>query len=180
MDLKRLGAIDHCLRHLTTAVSTARLYSLEHKQVKKLCKMAHACLLEAMGGESAMSLLRVDEQLAIDEHPLGRSMYIERFARLLKTHGIGHIKFLRNVSAEELYGLVASLTGTEKVAHSSENLRLGQVEVRHRANLGRPGGGPPAHAAGPAGGAHAAGFENGGGTRSSLPSCAGRASTATC
>ena len=137
MDLNRLGAIDQCLRHLTTAVSNAKLYSVEHTQVNKLCKMAHSSLLEAMGVDSAMSLLRVDEQLAVDEHPLARSMYIQRFARLLKLNGIGHIKFLHNVSAAELHGLVTSLSGSGKISHSSENLRLGQVEVRHRTNSGK-------------------------------------------
>jgi HD-GYP domain-containing protein (c-di-GMP phosphodiesterase class II) len=137
MILKHLGEIDQCLRHLTTAVSTAKLYSAEHMQVKKLCKMAHSALLEAMNGKSTMSLLRVDIQLAIDEQPLNRSMYIEHFARLIKMNGIGHIKFLRNISAEELYGLVISLSGPQKVAHSSENLRLGQVEVRHRSKPDR-------------------------------------------
>ncbi len=90
-----------------------------------------------MGNKSAMSLLRVDEQLAIDEQPLDRSLYNERFARLLKQGGIGHVKFLRKISTEELQGLVASLAGREKVTHSSDNLRLGQVEVRHRASPGR-------------------------------------------
>lgn len=132
MDLKRLNAVDHGLRHLTTAVSTAKLYSVNHEQVKKLCRMAQTCLQEALGGTQSLSLMRVDEQLAVDEHPLGRSMYVERFARLLKLNGIGHIKVLRDVGAEELHALVGSLAGPEKVTHSSENLRLGQVEVRHR------------------------------------------------
>ena len=141
---RQLGrSIDQFLRHLATAVSTARLYSLEHTQVKKLCQMAHSGLLEVMAGEGAMSLLRVDEQLAIDEQPLGRTLYNERFARLLKLSGIGHIKFLRNITAEELHTLVGSLAGREQVAHSSENLRLGQVEVRHRRMPGKSPAEPP-------------------------------------
>jgi hypothetical protein len=84
-----------------------------------------------------MSLLRIDEQLAINEQPLNRSMYVERFARLLKKNGIGHIKFLRNISDEELHELIVSLSGFKKVTNSSENLRLGQIEVRHRSNLGQ-------------------------------------------
>ena len=141
MDMNRLRAIDQCLRHLSTAISTSKLYSVEHNQVKNLCKMAHASLLEAMAAESGMSLMRVDEQLAIDEHPLDRSMYIERFARLLKLNGIGHVKFARNLSVEELHAFVVSLSGFEKVAHSSENLRLGQIEVRHRSIRGGSGAG---------------------------------------
>lgn len=132
MDLNRLNALDHCLRHLTTAISTAKLYSTEHKQVKKLCRMAHGSLLTAMNGEASLSLIRVDEQLAVEEHPLERSMYIERFARLIKIKGIGHIKFLRELTPEELHALLITLSGSGRIAQSSENLRLGQVEVRHR------------------------------------------------
>lgn len=143
MDLNRLGAVDQGLRHLTTAVSTAKLYSVNHEQVNKLCKMAHSCLQEALGGVNSLSLMRVDEQLAVDEHPLGRSMYVDRFARLLKLKGIGHIKIVRHVREEELHALIANLAGSEKVIHSSENLRLGQIEVRHRSTRGSSVGGQP-------------------------------------
>lgn len=132
MDLSRMNAVDQSLRHLTTAISTAKLYSAEHKQVKKLCRLAHSSLLEAMGNEGGLSLIRVDDQLAVDEHPLDRSMYIERFARLMKMSGIGHIKLTRNVNIEEVHALLVSLSGSGKVSQSTENLRLGQIEVRHR------------------------------------------------
>ena len=139
MDLNRLNAAGHCLRHLTTAISTSKLYSAEHKQVKKLCRMAHSSLLDAIGGQESLSLIRVDEHLAVDEHPLERSMYIERFARLIKMSGIGHLKFFRNVTFDELHALLNSLAGSGKVTHSSENIRLGQVEVRHRSARGGAG-----------------------------------------
>lgn len=144
MDLNRLNSVDHCLRHLTTAISTSKLYSAEHKQVKKLCRMAHSSLLDAIGGQESLSLIRVDEHLAVDEHPLERSMYIERFARLIKMSGIGHIKFSRNVTLDELHALLNSLAGSGKVTHSSENIRLGQVEVRHRSVRGGAGAGQKA------------------------------------
>ena len=147
MRLDRVSAIDQCLRHMNTAISTAKLYSIEHKQVKKLSGMAHSCLLEAMGGESGLSVMRVDEQLAMDEHPLERSMYVDRFARLIKNKGIGHVKFARNISEEELYALITSLASAEKVSLSSENVRLGQVEVRHRAHRGSSSGGQSARSA---------------------------------
>lgn len=132
MNFHHLGSMDHCLRHLVTAISTAKLYSTNHQQVKKLCQMSHASLLEAMETQNAISLKRVDEQLAVNEHPMNRTMYIERFARILKKKGIGHIKFLQNVSTSELNRLISDLAGAEKVIKSSDNIRLGQVEVRHR------------------------------------------------
>ena len=140
MRLNQLSAIDQCLRHMTTAISTAKLYSIEHKQVKTLCRKALSCLQEAMGEESSLSVMRVDEQLAMNEHPLERSMYVDRFARLIKKKGVGHIKFVRNVSDEELYALITSLASSEIVSHSSENVRLGQVEVRHRTHRGNNSG----------------------------------------
>ena len=83
MELSRLNVIEHCLRHLTTATSTSRLYSPDHIQVKKLCQMAQSSLQQALVTETSLSLMRVDEQLAVDEHPLARSMYIDRFAKLI-------------------------------------------------------------------------------------------------
>ena len=132
MNLKPLPTINHCLRHLTTAVSTAKLYSAEHLQVKKLCLLAHSSLQKAMSGQESLALMRVDEQLAINEQPLGRSLYVNRFARLLKANGIGHITFRKDVSVEELLTLVSSVISSKKVVRSTENLRLGQVEVRYR------------------------------------------------
>lgn len=146
MNQQILGGNDQFLRHLATAVSTARLYSAQHGQVRKLCQMACSGLRSAMNGKSVMSLMRVDEQLALDEQPLARTLYNERFARLLKLSGIGHIKFLGDIRVDELQALVSSLAGREQVALSSDNLRLGQVEVRHRSSPGKPNPVTPAGA----------------------------------
>lgn len=127
------------LRHLATAVSTAKLYSEQHTQVKKLCQMARTNVLAAMSDKNSVSLLRVDEQLALDEQPLDRTLYNTRFALLLKRSGIGYLKILRNVSTEEIQTLVGNLTGRSQVISSSENIRLGQVEVRHRRKPGKSG-----------------------------------------
>ena len=51
---------------------------------------------------------------------------------MLKTRGIGHVKFLREVSVEELQGLIGALARRDATVHSSDHLRLGQVEVRYR------------------------------------------------
>ncbi len=131
MDLTRMKVMDQALRHITTAVSTAKLYSPGHQQVVWLAKQSHGCLMEALAGDAAISLKRVDEQLAIEGYPLTRTMYIDRFARLIKQRGIGHLKFCQGLTDREIHDLVAALAGTEKVIESSANVRLGQVEVRH-------------------------------------------------
>lgn len=136
MDLTRMKVMDQALRHLTTAVSTARLYSSTHPQVLWLAKQANGCVKEAMAGESAISLKRVDEQLAIEGCPLTGTMYIDRFARLIKQRGVGHIKFCQGLADQEVHALIAALAGSARVIEGSTNLRLGQVEVRHFAETG--------------------------------------------
>lgn len=132
MNSDQLLAINQCLRHLTTATSTAGLYAPDHPQVARLCQQAHAELARGMAGRVEVSLLRVDDQLAVEGQPLDRTLYTERFARLLKRRGIGHLKFTSGIAVEELTSLSASLIGTQTAMLSSPNLRLGQVEVRHR------------------------------------------------
>lgn len=132
MNIDHLMAMDQCLRHLTTAASTAGLYAPGHPQVLRLCRQAHGELIRAMAGETDLSLLRIDDQLAVNGQPLDRTLYAERFALLLKRRGIGHLKFTAGIDVEELLHLVCGLVGSQRTMHSTEHLRLGQVEVRHR------------------------------------------------
>ncbi len=132
MNSDQFLAINQCLRHLTTATSTAGLYAPDHPQVARLCQQAHEELVRGMAGRAEVSLLRVDDQLAVEGQPLGRTLYTERFALLLKRRGIGHLKFTSGIAVEELTSLSATLIGAQTAMLSSRNLRLGQVEVRHR------------------------------------------------
>lgn len=132
MNQVRANAMDQCLRQLSTAVSTASLYSPGHRQVTRLCAGAHGSLGVALGEDHGVSLMRVDDQLAVEGQPLDASLYIDRFARMLRLHGIGHVKFLKEITVEELQELVAALSRREASVHSSTHLRLGQVEVRYR------------------------------------------------
>jgi len=132
VNLDQIQALGQCLRHLTTAASTVSLYAAEHPQVRKYCREAHAELLRALGSQDGLSLLRVDDQLAVEGHPLERSLYAERFALLLKRSGIGHLRFLRGVEEVELLALASGLVGKQSSLRSSQHLRFGQVEVRHR------------------------------------------------
>jgi len=132
MNSDQILAVNQCLRHLTTATSTAGLYAPDHPQVVRLCQLAHKELVRGMFGKEHLSLLRVDDQLAVEGQPLERTLYTERFATLLKRRGIGHLKFTNGISVDELKALSAGLIGTQTVMLSSLHLRLGQVEVRHR------------------------------------------------
>ena len=132
MNPTHVEVMDQCIRYLTTAVSTASLYNAEHQQVLRLCGNAHEKLGEFLAEKNELSLMRVDDQLAVDGQPLVASLYIDRFARLLKMRGIGNVKFLSKVTVQELQGLVGALARRDETVCSSDHLRLGLVEVRHR------------------------------------------------
>ncbi len=132
MSGEQFQAITQCLRHLTTATSTAGLYAPGHPQVVRLCQQAHAELVRGMAEKAELSLLRVDDQLAVDGQPLERNLYTERLAQLLKRRGVGHVKFVSGIEVEELQALAGGLFGSQLGMQSSRHLRLGQVEVRHR------------------------------------------------
>lgn len=132
MNSVQFQAINQCLRHLTTATSTAGLYALDHPQVVRLCEQAHTALLSGMEGLEELSLLRIDDQLAVDGQPLERNLYTDRLALWLKRRGVGHLKFIKGIASDELQALTAALAGAPSGMQSSRHLRFGQVEVRHR------------------------------------------------
>lgn len=138
MNRERIKAMDQCVRHLATAVSTASLYGQGHQQVLRLCSNAHDRLRIALAEDAGVSLLRVDDQLAVENHSLEASIYADRFARMLKTCGIGHVKFLQDVTIEELQKMVSAVARRDATVRSSDHLRFGQVEVRYR--VGSVGG----------------------------------------
>lgn len=132
MSQVRIKEMDQCVRHLATAVSTTGLYGHGHQQVLRLCGNAMASLENSLGEEASVSLKRVDDQLAVENQALYPSIYADRFSRMLKSCGVGHLKFMKGLTIEELQQLVGSLARRDARLLSSEHLRLGQVEVRYR------------------------------------------------
>ncbi len=133
MSADRRQALQHFMRHLAAAVSTAGLYPISHSQVKNLCRLALASLAEAIGSDTEMKIIRIEDELVADGLPLERSMYAARLAGMLKSGGVGHLRIRRQVAEHELLSLIESLAKKGKGGNelcSSENIRLGQVEVR--------------------------------------------------
>lgn len=130
--------MDQCVRHLATAVSTTGLYGHGHQQVLRLCGKAMASLEHTLDEETSVSLKRIDDQLAVENQALHSSIYSDRFSHMLKACGVGHVKFMKGLTIEELQQLVGSLARRDATLRSSEHVRLGQVEVRYReGNAGR-------------------------------------------
>jgi len=132
MNPEQLAGLHNFFRHVVTAASNVSLYSAEHQQVKDLCSRATADVAKAVGADSDISLMVIDEDLIHDGNRLGNSMYVSRFAQLLTARGIGNIRISRHVTHEEISSFILSLTTKvdRQAVRSSKNLRLGKVEVR--------------------------------------------------
>jgi len=135
MSLVNQAALFGFIRHLASAVTTAAIYPLEHRQVVHLCQETLKSALQAIDDGVELSLLRVDDQMVLQGRPLGGGMYPVRLAHMLKLKGIGHLKITRYVDLKEMTALVSQLAHKSKgrqVIQSSENIRLGKVELRLR------------------------------------------------
>ncbi len=151
MTPERLQSLNKFLRQVVTALSTASLYTLEHRQVGRLCTGAHAHLLQALAEDAELSLMLVEERLIVDGQPLEESLSLARFAQALKARHIGHLKILPGISVREIRDLVGALSrrsGQPGPIQSTENLRFGTVSVRlssggGKARTGSAGVGTP-------------------------------------
>ncbi|MGA2956800.1 MAG: HD domain-containing phosphohydrolase [Thermodesulfobacteriota bacterium] len=133
MNSDRTSPIHDFIRHSVTAISNAALYTSDHPQVGHLCAQGLTNLVEAMGNESSISFMVIDDELIHDGSPLGNSMYTRRLARALAAHGIGSVRIARDVEAGEMEALIFGLAKKgdgPKGVSSSKNIRLGKIEVR--------------------------------------------------
>jgi HD-GYP domain-containing protein (c-di-GMP phosphodiesterase class II) len=140
MNWERIPEVQNFIRVLVAAVSSASLYSIDHTQVAKLCGEAHSRLREALGGEDDILLLLIDHELVYNGTPLDESMYTNKLVRILVSRGAGHLRIQRDVAPGELRALVAELSGrgtTEDAAFSTDNIRLGLVEMQAHEYGGR-------------------------------------------
>jgi HD-GYP domain-containing protein (c-di-GMP phosphodiesterase class II) len=138
MKLKVSSELQQFIHHLITAVSTATLYSAEHQQLERLISNTLTSLLTALGDRADLSMVIIDSELIVDGTPLADSLHLGKFIRILSARGVGHIRILRAVTFEELKSLIVSLAKREDGSGilSSENVRLGKVEVRFSEDRG--------------------------------------------
>lgn len=126
------------LRHLVTAISSASLYAPDHQQVARLRGQALEGLAAALDAAEELSLVVIGDALIADGEPLDGGFSQERLVGILKGRGVGHVKFLRGITGEELAALAQGLSagGAGGELRSTEHIRLGRVEVRFSAGEG--------------------------------------------
>lgn len=132
MNRSALEPLRTAVRHLVTAVSSAALYSFDHQQVARLRETTLHSLAAALEQEPDISLVIIGDELLAGGAPLDTGLYVGRFVEMLRARGIGHLRFLRGITGDELSSLAAALGGGQggEELRSTEHVRLGRVEVR--------------------------------------------------
>lgn len=123
--------IHEFIRHLLSAVTGAALYTLKHPQVEHLAEAAHTSLTHALSGRSDIALLEVDGELVVDGEPQAFSLVLERFVRILREHGIGHLRLLSGTPRHEVDQLISLLVRqtTSNEIISTDYIRFGRVAI---------------------------------------------------
>jgi HD-GYP domain-containing protein (c-di-GMP phosphodiesterase class II) len=126
--------VQESVRSLLSATANAALYSMGHPQVARLAEAAYKGISAALGVSRQISLTVIEDELIINgEPPSSFSLFLNRFAEVLKSRGIGHLKFIEGLSREDIIALIAGLAGQEggkATLSSSEHIRFGYVELR--------------------------------------------------
>jgi HD-GYP domain-containing protein (c-di-GMP phosphodiesterase class II) len=125
--------VQESVRSLLSATANAALYSMGHPQVARLAESAYKGISAALGVSRQISLTVIEDELIINGEPPSFSLFLNRFAEVLKSRGIGHLKFIEGLSRDEIIALIAGLAGQEggkATLSSSEHIRFGHVELR--------------------------------------------------
>ena len=122
------------IRHLLSATANASLYGMRHPQVSRLAEQAYESLQKALGDRPEFSLVVIENEMVIEGHPQEFSLFLNRFAEILSSRGIGHIRFIQGITRQEIIDYITSLSrqGSDSVDEikSSEHLRLGWIEIK--------------------------------------------------
>ncbi len=128
----RMRRIHDFIRNMVSAIANVSLYEPDHRQVHRLCSKAHENLQDAMAGDKELFFLRIEDELIYGNTPLEGSMSQHKFNQTLACRGIGHLKFLCDVSPQEIRTLAVSLSGrtaSRNGVRSTEHIRLGKIDL---------------------------------------------------
>ncbi len=120
-------------RQMVSATSNTALYSAQHGQAQRYTAEACRTLTEALTLEEEISLKVVEDEVVLEDLPLGGSLYTHRFGHLLQTREIGSLRMTRGVTEEELRHLVFTLSlqkDHRDRPRSSDHIHVGRIEIR--------------------------------------------------
>jgi HD-GYP domain-containing protein (c-di-GMP phosphodiesterase class II) len=128
------------IRYTVTAVSNGSLYSGDHPQVNRLCQKALLHLNESMEGQSEISFMGIEGAIICEGETVGDSIYLTRFAQILKSNAIEHVEVRRGVTSPELQTFTNRLIkrkGAAATSASTPHIRLGKIEIAQTRSPGK-------------------------------------------
>lgn len=119
------------IRNLLSATANATLYTSSHPQVTKLIDAAFSSINLVLGDMPEVTIVVIEDELVINGQPQDFSLFLNRFAEIMKASGISHLKIVSGLSREEIGALVSALarTGEAADASSSSHMTLGRVDI---------------------------------------------------
>lgn len=126
------SVIREFIRNLLSATANAALYTINHQQVGRLIEAAFSRINSALEEFRDITVVIVESELVINGQPQEYSLFLNRFAEIMTSRGISHVRLLAGLTREEIVQLVASLSrqSDSDAVSSSSHLILGHVEVR--------------------------------------------------
>jgi hypothetical protein len=116
--------IQDSLRLISTALSAASLYAIDHQQVRVLVPQIRESLNALTSQQGDLTFLVVKKDLLFDGKPLERSPHTMRIARLFYARRIGFIRFHAGLELREVELLL-------RVAIGLEPPKIFKVETAH-------------------------------------------------
>ncbi|HAA03372.1 MAG TPA: hypothetical protein DCE18_08370 [Syntrophobacteraceae bacterium] len=120
------------ISQLTAAISSVRLYSLDHPYVVQYSESAYSELNRLLRFMASVTFFLAGNSIVIKDRPLvGAGQFLEKFISILKEKGVERVTFEIGLTKSELLDFIASLAAKGDVpVRSSLRIRVGKVELR--------------------------------------------------
>lgn len=130
--------IQQVIRLLLSASANASLYDSGHPQVLRLGGQLFETLSATLEEVGELTLMVIENELIVNGRPQEFSLFLNRFAQILKARGIEHLKLLRGVTRPEVDSIIVALSSLQAAGEivSSEHVRFGRIELRLDADMG--------------------------------------------
>jgi HD-GYP domain-containing protein (c-di-GMP phosphodiesterase class II) len=126
--------IKEFIRHLLSAIANASLYSMDHPQVVRLTSQAFESLCSSFESQPEFTIMVIENELVIDGKAQEFSQFFNRFAQILSSRGISHLRLIQGLSRPEINAFISDISNntsiTKQNIKSSDHLKLGWVELR--------------------------------------------------
>ena len=130
--LDRQSEIYDVVANLSGAISSMRLYPVQHPQVQKYVENAHFELTKYLLNKAETTLLLINDRVVCDQSPLPYTgPHFAQFLRTLHGAAIERVTLVSGITKEELQGFLRDLIATDQGSvRGQEHIKLGKLDIR--------------------------------------------------